>query len=198
MDKLRRHWEADKTGSPLVIGGQGQTALEFPNLPYYVETKKDGSKFKMTQSLAIIKHVARVHGLVVTGEEAVTKMEMYEQQVMDFSAAIIGYSYGNPMVEWRYPNYPEDIKNLLALWEKSLKGKKWIMGDTITYVDFIFTELLDWHILLKSDILHSLPNLKAYHQRFFDLPKIKAYHQSGRYLAWPLTSPFAKKFGFHK
>jgi len=197
IPKVTGQWGADKTGSPSIIGGNGEDALEFPNLPYYIETRPDGSKLKVTQSLTIAKHIARKHGLYVEGEDAVTKMEMYEQQVSDLRTAVSGYCYENPVALWRYPNYIEDIKKLcFTQWEKTLNGKEWIMGDKLTYVDFLFWECIDWHLLMKADFLEGLPNLKAYHQRFKNLPKVKEYFASDSFKEWPLVSPFAKKFGW--
>jgi len=197
--KMMHEWIADKTKCPLIVGGSGEKALEFPNLPYYIETRADGSKLKFSQSLTILRHVARTHGLTVEGEDNVCRMEQYEQQIMDIRTAIIGYCGANPMVSMRYPNYPEDIKTMIfTQWNKVLGGKQWVMGDKLTYVDFLFWEMLDWHVLLKADMLDGLDNLGSYYQRFKDLPKIKNYFESPRYTDWPLVGPFGKKFGFFR
>jgi len=195
IPKMIAQWMADKTGSPLIVGGKCEQAMEFPNLPYYVETRTDGSKLKTSQSLSIMRHIARMNGLNVEGEDNLAKIDQYEQQVMDIRTAIVGYCFGNPNL--RYPNYAEDIKSaVFTQWDKVLGGKQWIMGDKLTYVDFLFWECIDWHVILKDDMLEGLENLKSYYSRFADLPKIKAYHSSDRYKEWPLVGPFGKKFGW--
>lgn len=110
----------------------------------------------------------------------------------------MGYAYGSSMVTRRFPNYPNDCKALLQSWERILKGKTWLMGSKITYVDFIFYELLDYHRVMVKDILRDFPELNKYCQRFEQLEPIKKYMNSSRFHAWPFTSPFAKNFGFFK
>jgi len=197
--KSKSMWTNDKSKCPLVTGSKDEKPMEFPNLPYYVETRPDGSKLKISQSLAIMKHIGRMHGLTVEGEDNVTKMEHYEQQIMDLRTSLVGYCYDDLMVNMRYPSYPEDIKAaIFSQWDRVLDGKTWIMGDKLTYVDFMFWECVDWHVLLKGDMLDGFENLKSYHQRFLDLPKVKAYFNSSRYKSWPLVGPFAMKFGYHR
>ncbi|RXG57609.1 Glutathione S-transferase class-mu 26 kDa isozyme [Armadillidium vulgare] len=52
--------------------------LDFPNLPYYI----DGD-IKLTQSVAILKHVARKHNLLGDSKEEVARAEMLEYEAMD-------------------------------------------------------------------------------------------------------------------
>jgi len=199
LAKLRGKWPADLAGSPLIVGGHGEEAMEFPNLPYYIETRTDGTKLKVSQSLSILKHIGRQNGLTVEGEDEVARMEQYEQQVMDLRTAVGGYCYNDPTITQRYPNYPEDIKSeALIQWDKILGGRKWIMGDKLTYVDFLLWECIDWHVLIKHDILNGLSNLESFQQRFRDLPEINAYFNSSRYQSWPLFGPYAKKFGYFR
>jgi len=197
MAKAMGQWGKDKAECPLIVGGNGEQAMEFPDLPYYVETMPDGSKLKISQSLTILRHVGRKTGFVVDGEYNVAKMEQYEQQIMDMRTDIVNFCYDKPTM--KYQNYAEDVRSkVIAKWDKVLDGKKWIMGDKLTYVDFLFWEYIDWHVLLKADMLDGLENLKGYHQRFADLPKIKEYFNSSRYQSWPLVSPWAKKFGYYR
>lgn len=196
--KMQGKWPEVKANCATIIGGEGEAAMDFPNLPYLIEKQADGTTLKMTQSNAILKHFARKHDLVVKGENNIARMEMLEEQVMDLKQAIIGYCYDNSIVAWRYPNYTEDIQPILKRWEKVLESKQWVMGDKLTYVDFLLYEFLDWHIPLKADIFDGMPSLKAFLERFRALPRIAAYFESDRYHAWPLTSPFAKTFGYFK
>nr|BEQ23839.1 glutathione S-transferase-1 [Ornithonyssus bursa]BEQ23840.1 glutathione S-transferase-1 [Ornithonyssus sylviarum] len=191
-------WPADKTQCPSIVGGDGEAAMDFPNLPYLIEKQADGTTLKITQSCAILKHFARKHGLVVAGEPNVVRMEMFEEQAMDLKQAIANYCYENPMLAFRYPNYPEDIKTLFKQWDKVLEGKQWVMGDKLTYVDFLLYEFLDWHLPLKADIFDETPNVKSFLERFRTLPKLAEYFTSDRYHEWPLVSPFAKKYGYYK
>jgi len=196
--KAMGKWSQDKIDCPLIVGGKCEQAMEFPNLPYYVETRPDGSKLKISQSMAIMRHIGRMNDLIVEGTDDLSRLEQFEQQIEDLRFVFVGYCYDDPRVKWGYPNYAEDVKMvILSNWEDALTGKDWIMGEKLTYVDFMFWEYLDWHVLLKNDILDGLESLKSYHQRFMDLPRMKEYFGSSRYQRWPLVSTFAKVFGFH-
>lgn len=76
-------WLKDKASDPNIVGGNGEEAIDFPNLPYIIEKQPDGSTLKMSQSFAILKHFARKHGLVAKGETNIARMEMLEEQVRD-------------------------------------------------------------------------------------------------------------------
>nr|AKO22175.1 glutathione S-transferases-1 [Dermanyssus gallinae]BEQ23838.1 glutathione S-transferase-1 [Dermanyssus gallinae] len=198
VPKVLGKWPEAKTSCPKIVGGDGEVAMDFPNLPYFIEKQADGTTLKMTQSVAILKHIARKHGLVVEGELNVARMEMLEEQAMDLKQAIAGYCYDHPMTSFRYPNYTEDIQAVFKQWDKVLEGHQFVMGDKLTYVDFLLFEFLDWHLPLKADIFDATPNVKAFLERFRSLPKIAEYFASSRYQSWPLVSPFAKKFGWTK
>lgn len=189
-------WPEDKTGHPDIVGSASEPALEFPNLPYYIETKPDGSKLKLSQSTAITRRIARRHGLIVEGEDAVSKMDLYEQQALDFRLCFLNYCYDNPMSKLRYPNFIEDIKVQFAPWEKLLTGKQWVMGDKLTYVDFLLVEAFEWFIFMKKNVFEPYPAIQAYIERFKKLPKLAEYFGSPRFKKWPIVSPFAPNFGW--
>jgi glutathione S-transferase len=52
--------------------------LDFPNLPYYIDV--DG---KLTQSLAIMRYLARKYDLFATDEKSLTRQDLVEQQIQD-------------------------------------------------------------------------------------------------------------------
>ncbi|CAG0910166.1 unnamed protein product, partial [Darwinula stevensoni] len=62
--------------------------LDFPNLPYYI----DGD-VKLSQSLSIIRHLGRKHGLYGQTEEEQCRQDMAEQQHVDLKMAMIRAVY---------------------------------------------------------------------------------------------------------
>ncbi|XP_003747409.1 glutathione S-transferase Mu 1 [Galendromus occidentalis] len=195
-DLQKNEWRTIKTSSPLIIGGPGESRMDFPNLPYYIETKADGSQLKLSQSVAIMRYLGEKHGLIPTSLEERALLTVYEQEVTDLRAAICGYCYGGTFPhKFRFPNYVQDIRDVLKTWDQFLDKKQWIMGDLMTYVDFYLYEMLDWHILLDKTILDAFPNIASYSERIRKLPAIEAYMKSDRYIDWPLVSPLAPVWG---
>uniref|UniRef100_A0AAF5PL58 Glutathione S-transferase n=2 Tax=Wuchereria bancrofti TaxID=6293 RepID=A0AAF5PL58_WUCBA len=77
-------------------------------------------------------------------------------------------------------SYIKDILSVeLAKFEKLLvtrdDEKNFILGDKISYVDFVLFEELDIHQILDPHCLDRFPLLKAYHQRMEDRPGLKEY-----------------------
>ncbi|KAF0304412.1 Glutathione S-transferase class-mu isozyme 1 [Amphibalanus amphitrite] len=131
----KEKWQEEKTKNP--------HGLEFPNLPFYV----DGD-IKLTQSAAILHHLAKKHGLAGANTEE----------------------------EWRRLDLLEGV---------------WLLGDKISYVDFLLYDVLSNWLELEKDLLDELPNLQQFRARFEALPAIKAYMQSERFIKWPLSGPDA-------
>ena len=68
MDSIHKNWLPDKYS----------LGLDFPNLPYWID-----GEVKLTQTLAILKYLARKYGLIATDMITLAKQEMVEQQLMD-------------------------------------------------------------------------------------------------------------------
>ncbi|KAH6934263.1 hypothetical protein HPB50_022843 [Hyalomma asiaticum] len=165
--------------------------LRFPNLPYYI----DGD-VKMTQSMAIIRYLARKHDLAGRNEKETQELDMLEQQARDLA--------WNLVMAVHSPNYPEsrrkyeeNMENALRPWDELLQGKLWVLGDRLTYVDFLAYEALDWNYELNSNVFQGFPILVAYLKRFEELPNIRQYFSSGKYSKYPILGPMVK-WGFKK
>lgn len=199
-EKIIGAWLQDKQTNPMIVGGLGEEKMEFPNLPYYLEYRDDGTVFKMTQSLAIMAHLARVSGLNVEGgEDKIAKADMYTQTMADMARAFGKFCYAVPgSAEASVEGFISQQRTVLQTWERLFTGQQWILGDKLTYVDFIFFEVIDSLLLVEGDALKSFDNLIAFHQRFRSLSPIKAYLESDRCIKWPLKSPFAKTFGYYR
>lgn len=158
--------------------------LDFPNLPYYI----DGD-FKLTQSIAILRYLAKKHGLVVVNEDEVAKQDMVEQEACDLRTGLSRLSYGN--FHQDKDEYLKNLPNKLNAISKFLGSKEWLIGNKLTYVDFLMYESLEFHRLLAADCLDDYPNLKEYLKRIENLPGISKYMKSKNYVKWPIFSPFA-------
>ena len=73
-----------------------------------------------------------------------------------------------------------------------MKGVKFVAGDTLTYVDFMFWEILDHMELFDSSLFDGLENLKKYKSTFAEIPKIKSYITSDKFMKGPCNNKMAK------
>ncbi|XP_067129054.1 glutathione S-transferase B-like [Centruroides vittatus] len=158
--------------------------LEFPNLPYYID-----GEVKLTQSTAIIRYLAKKNELVVRNEREVLIQDVVEQQAVDLRNTLIFLAFAN--FEERKEAYLKNLPDQLKLFSKYLDNKEWIIGNKLTYVDFILYDALDFHRLLKEDCLDDFPNLKEYLKRFESLPGVSKYMKSKTYVKWPIFGPLA-------
>jgi len=143
--------------------------LDFPNLPYYI----DGD-VKITQSNAILRHIARKHKL--DGETAVEKavVDMLLDVVMDLRNAVVRLCY-NKDYESLKGDHLKSVQASFALYEKKLGDNDWFAGNKITVPDFHFYEMFAQHLLMFPGCFDAYPKIKAFVARFENLPKVKEY-----------------------
>ncbi|XP_053884148.1 glutathione S-transferase 2-like [Malaclemys terrapin pileata] len=154
--------------------------LDFPNLPYLID-----GQTKLTQSNAILRYIARKHKMAGESEEEIQRVDMLENQVMDFRLAFARICY-NPDFEKLKPEYLEQLPGKLKLFSQFLGVRKWFAGEKLTYVDFLAYDILDQHRMFAPKCLDQLKNLKDFLDRFEALEKIAAYMGSSRYMKTPV------------
>ena len=150
--------------------------LDFPNLPYLI----DGD-VKLPQSNAIMRYLARKFNLLGDTEEQLVRMDMIENQAMDFRNGFTRLCYGSKKENFaeNTQKYKESVVKVLAMFDKFLGiTHKWFAGDKLTFVDFIMYELLDQHRIFDDKLLDTFDNLKNFMKNFESLPKIKAFMES--------------------
>ncbi|CAG2104710.1 unnamed protein product [Medioppia subpectinata] len=166
--------------------------FDFPNLPYYI----DGSK-KLTHTKAIMRHLARKHGLVATDETGLERQDILEEQMMDiqmeFFMSVFTPSFETAKIKYIAETLPKQLDAL----SQFLGTRQWFTGNSITYVDFQAYELLDWMRLFSPETVNKYHNLVQLLTRFESLPTIKAYMKSPEFISWPLFGPTAP-WGFKK
>merc|ERR1711973_59499 len=164
--------------------------LDFPNLPYYI----DGD-IKLTQSNAILRHIARKHDMCGKDDKEKAMVDMMADQGMDLRNGWIGLCY-NPDFDKLKDGYLTNLDPKLGQFSKFLTKKSWFAGGkTPTFVDFLMYELIDEHKALASNCLKKYQNLEEFQKRFEALPKIAAYMKSSAFMKAPINNKMAK-FGF--
>ncbi|XP_040070572.1 glutathione S-transferase Mu 4 [Ixodes scapularis] len=170
----RDEWLADKFS----------LGLKFPNLPYYI----DGD-VKLTQSVAILRYLARKYDLGPRNEEETRELDVLEQQARDLATNLIRSFLPGVNLQEARKKYEENMGNVLKPWADHLANRKWAVGDRVTYVDFLVYEALDWNHEFCAAAFKDFPALEQYLKRFEALPNIKEYFASDKYKKWPITAP---------
>ncbi|XP_064491819.1 glutathione S-transferase 2-like [Pseudopipra pipra] len=160
--------------------------LDFPNLPYLI----DGPT-KLTQSNAILRYLARKHDLCGQTEQEKQRVDLMENQLMDFRMGFIQLCY-SPDFEKLKPGYLEQLPKKLQEFSRFLGSRPWFAGDKLTFVDFLAYDVLDQHRMFVPDSPEFQGNLGRFLQRFKALPKVSSYMSSGRFMKTPIFWRTAK------
>ncbi|NXD15634.1 GSTM5 transferase, partial [Nothocercus nigrocapillus] len=185
--------------------------LDFPNLPYFID-----GKTKLTQSNAILRYIARKHKMCGDTEEEKVRVDMLENQVMDFRMSLVMVCY-NPEFEKLKPGYLEQLPGKLKLFSSFLGDRKWFVGDKVgpapgggtewgvtcgaahppappqlTFVDFLMFDVLDQNRIFEPKCLEPFKNLQDFMERFGALEKVAAYMKSSRFTKMPINNKMAK------
>ncbi|XP_059686973.1 glutathione S-transferase Mu 1-like [Gavia stellata] len=122
-DKLYSCGEAPDYDKSQWINEKEKLGLDFPNLPYFI----DGTT-KLTQSNAIMRYIARKHKMCGETEEEILRVDMLENQIMDFRMSLVMVCY-NPDFEKLKPGYLEQLPGKLKLFSNFLGDRKWFAGE---------------------------------------------------------------------
>ena len=146
--------------------------FDFPNLPYYI----DGD-FKITESAAIIRYVANKYDPKLLGRtnEEKAHVDMINGPISDLKSAVIGQCYSTGDKE----AIRAKVNAVLPAIVKYLGHKDFLVGDQVTYVDFIFFELLNLiDFALDGSFVKAHETLVHYVARIKALNGIQAYYDS--------------------
>ncbi|XP_071523420.1 glutathione S-transferase Mu 4-like [Panulirus ornatus] len=96
--------------------------FDFPNLPYYI----DGD-VKVTQSNAILRYIARKHGMCGKTEEEMIRVDILENQAMDFRNGFVRLCYLEYNVKKQ--QYLDALPKTIKLFSDFLGSRTWFAGD---------------------------------------------------------------------
>lgn len=148
--------------------------LPLPNLPYLI----DGD-VKVTQSLAILRYLGRKHSMAPISEEDKVKCEVLELQLMDWTMeAFKLWATNADEYEEKKTVYEETIDNKIQLLEKYIQSGPFVLGDQLTYVDFLLYQFLDYQRRFIPALLASSPNLQELMKQIESIDQVKSYLES--------------------
>uniref|UniRef100_U3JJW5 glutathione transferase n=1 Tax=Ficedula albicollis TaxID=59894 RepID=U3JJW5_FICAL len=174
-DKLYSCGEAPDYDKSQWINEKEKLGLDFPNLPYFI----DGPT-KLTQSNAILRYIARKHSMCGETEEEIQRVDMLENQIMDFRMSLVMVCYNPDFAGAAHPH-----PFLPPSGEGAGEG-------FLTFVDFLMFDVLDQNRIFEPKCLEPFKNLKDFMDRFGALEKVAAYMKSSRFQKMPINNKMAK------
>ena len=129
---------------------------------------------KITQSMAILRYLARKYNMDGTNEQERLRISMAEQQTHDMFMAMVRICY-DPNMENLRVDYLKTLPDSLKLMEKFLANHDYIAGSKISYADFYLYEYLCRLKVMVPEVYGQFENLKKFVERIESLPRIAEY-----------------------
>ncbi|XP_044278682.1 glutathione S-transferase P [Varanus komodoensis] len=170
-----QEWTEDVMTGEIWQKGDLKKSCVFGQLPRF----QDGD-FVLFQSNAILRYLARKHGLYGQNPQEAALLDMVNDGVEDLRvkyARLIYHNYeaGKAAYIEALPGELRPFENLLA---QNDGGKAFIVGKQISFADYNLLDILHIHLVLAPDCLASFPLLAGYVQRLNAQPLLKAYLES--------------------
>lgn len=166
--------------------------LAFPNLPYLIVKEDDGTEvMRITQSLAILRYVAKKLQLYGATDEEAALADMIVSESVDFmrKMSTLCYQRGVQFTPETKATFLETaVPDFLASVEGFARGDgSWIAGGSSpTFADFHLYCELEKLTLFSAGVLDAYPKLAAFLARFEALEAIDAYIRSPKHIEWPI------------
>ncbi|XP_055889864.1 glutathione S-transferase P 1-like isoform X2 [Biomphalaria glabrata] len=146
--------------------------------------------FLLVQSNAILRHLARKHGLYGDTEEEAALIDMINDGVEDLRSKYVNLIYRN--YENGKDEYIADLPNQLQPFEKLLSSNGadrsgCCVGTKRSFADYNLSDLLDVHVVLAPKCLEDFPTLKAYYQQYLARPGILEYRETEAFKQRPIN-----------
>jgi len=144
---------------------------------------------EVCQSNAILRHVARAHGLYGKDDAEKAWIDMINDSQEDLRLTYVTLIYQKYDTEKE--SYVKALPEKLAPFEKVLAknhgGAGFFVGTKASFVDYNMFDLLDNLLILSPHCLDTHPLLKAFHSRFAGREKLTTYRKTDAFKNMPIN-----------
>jgi glutathione S-transferase len=145
--------------------------------------------FEIAQSNAILRTIAKKHGLYGSNDKEASLIDQINDQQEDVRLTYLRLIYQE--YDKEKDNYISKIGEKIALFEKLLSqnndGQGGFVGSKTSFVDYTVFDLLDNLAVLSPTCLDQFPHLKAFHARMAAREKIAAYRKTDGFIKMPIN-----------
>jgi glutathione S-transferase len=145
--------------------------------------------FEIAQSNAILRTIAKKHGLYGSNDKEASLIDQCNDQQEDTRLTYLRLIYQE--YDKEKDNYISKLPEKIAIFEKLLSqnhgGAGFFVGAKASYVDYTIFDLLDNFLVLSPSCLDKFPLLKAFHGRMAARDKIAAYRMTDGFKNMPIN-----------
>jgi glutathione S-transferase len=145
-------------------------------MPFLVETV-DGAEHQIPQSGAIVRQLARRHGLYGRDASEQSAADIAEDTAVDLYQAFTSLRFSPPWnddaerAKFGAETAPIHLRRLAKL----LGEREWFASNAPTFADLTAFEIVDQLRAIWPDMLEDHPTLAAFSARVRELPTIREY-----------------------
>ncbi|BFZ25177.1 hypothetical protein BsWGS_28216 [Bradybaena similaris] len=150
--------------------------MQFGQLP----ALRDGD-LQVVQSNAILRHLARKHGLYGSSIEEAAIIDMLNDGVEDLRVKYGGliyknYEAGKDAYIAELPSQLQPFENLLSKSGADKSG--FCVGNKRSFIDYNLMDILDAHLILAPNCLDKFPALSAFYKLIINRPAIAEHRKT--------------------
>ncbi|MDI1483426.1 glutathione S-transferase family protein [Polyangium sp. y55x31] len=167
----------DFTNTPVTNWPELKPKTPLGQVPVLIERSESGER-QLPQSMAIVRHLARVFNLDGKDEVEKTNTDVAAETINDWRTKFAPVQFAAFMHTEQavIDKYWADLPGTLRTLEGLLGSCTWFGGgESPTYADVLAFDALDNHVGMKPESLADFPRLRALHDRFRALPSVAAY-----------------------
>jgi len=152
----------------------------FGQVPYLIETKNDGTKLFIPQSIAVLRHLSRIGDRYGHSEEERTRCDYLADEISDWRTKQMAlgnaiYGLKDDVLIDKFEK--ETLPLFLNIFEKELQGSKngYLVGDDLTYPDIMLFDVASYSQLVFPECLKSYPLISKLIELVRSRPRLSSY-----------------------